>query len=469
MELDLVVRNGFVIDGSGSPGRRGDVGVRDGRIVAVGEVDGRGAQEIDADGHVVAPGFIDGHTHMDAQVFWDAPGSPSCWHGVTSVVMGNCGFTLAPARAGARELVVRNLERAEDISAEAMAAGIEWSWESFSEYLGALDRLDKGINYGTQIGHSALRTWAMGERAFEGAATADDITLMEAQLADALAAGAIGFTTSRSGQHETSDGRPVASRVADWEEVRRLVASMAGTGALFEVAMASADLTPDSDGASTNKQVHELALETGVTVTFGVLPHDRQRLALVDATVAAGGSMFGQTHSRGASIVSSFKTKLPFDWLPEWQEVRAQPLEQQRLALSDPATRARLVEAAQQMGRIRDVGAGPRTPDYELSIVWQNPIPPNPSVADVARQRRIDPVEAMIELALETNFEQCFVQNLVPYTDSQIIETMRHPNMVMTFSDTGAHVSQIADPIHTYLLAYWVRERQEFTLEEAVA
>src|SRR5579859_5622099 len=229
--FDLVVRNGRVIDGSGGPEVGGDVAIVGDRIVAVGEVDGRGRQEIDADGLVVAPGFIDGHTHMDAQLFWDELGTNSCWHGVSTVVMGNCGFTLAPAHPDRRELVVRNLERAEDISPAALAAGVEWSWERFGGYLDAVDRAPKAINYAANIGHSALRTWAMGERAFDEAANEDDLTAMEGELREALHAGAIGFTTSRSDQHETSDNRPVASRLASWDEVRRLVNVMGETGA----------------------------------------------------------------------------------------------------------------------------------------------------------------------------------------------------------------------------------------------
>ena len=167
---------------------------------------------IDAEGQVVAPGFVDGHTHMDAQIFWDPLGTSSCWHGITSVVMGNCGFTLAPCAEADKHLVVRNLQRAEDISAGAMDAGIKWSWTTFPEYLDCVDRLPKGINYAGYIGHSALRTYVMGERAFEAGATEDDLRAMERELRDALRAGAIGFTTSRSPSHETPDDRPVASR-----------------------------------------------------------------------------------------------------------------------------------------------------------------------------------------------------------------------------------------------------------------
>jgi N-acyl-D-aspartate/D-glutamate deacylase len=222
-EFDLVIRGGLIIDGSGAPGYRGDVAVVGDRVVVVGEVEGRGRDEIDADGQVVAPGFVDAHTHMDAQVFWDDLGQSPCWHGVTTVVMGNCGFTLAPSRPGEEGMVVRNLERAEDIAAEAMAEGIAWTWSTFPEYLDAVDAAPKGLNYAASIGHSALRTWAMGERAFEETATEDDLTLMAGELRAALRAGAVGFTTSRSAAHATSDDRPVASRLASWDEVVALV------------------------------------------------------------------------------------------------------------------------------------------------------------------------------------------------------------------------------------------------------
>src|SRR3954463_7524496 len=180
MAYDLVIRNGTVIDGSGLGSFRADVGIVGGAIAFVGRIKERGAAEIDAEGQAVTPGFIDGHTHMDAQVFWDASGSNSCWHGVTTAVMGNCGFSLAPVRSDERALVVRNLERAEDIDPAALAAGITWSFETFPEYLDAVDALPKGVNVAAQVGHSALRTWAMGERAFEQEASFEDLTLMAA-------------------------------------------------------------------------------------------------------------------------------------------------------------------------------------------------------------------------------------------------------------------------------------------------
>ena len=230
MTYDVVIRNGTVVDGTGLAPYRADVGIVGGRIATIGRIREHGATDIDAEGHVVTPGFIDGHTHLDAQVFWDQLGANSCWHGITTAVMGHCGFTLAPAAPEERHLVVRNLERAEDISGAAMAAGIDWTWSTFAEYLDAVERQPKGINYAANIGHSALRTFAMGERAFDEEAGPDDLKAMAAELEDALRAGAYGFTTSRTEHHRTSDDRPVASRLASWDEVEELVGVLGALG-----------------------------------------------------------------------------------------------------------------------------------------------------------------------------------------------------------------------------------------------
>ena len=281
MDFDLVIRNGTVIDGSGLSSYRADVAVIGHRIAQIGRVRGRGLREIDAEGHAVTPGFIDGHTHMDAQVFWDPLGTSSCWHGVTTVVMGHCGFTLAPSSKSQRHLVVRNLERAEDISGAAMEAGIDWTWTTFAEYLDVVDALPKGINYAANVGHSALRTFIMGERAFEVSAPAseDDLGAMESELRDALRAGAYGFTTSRTHHHETSDDRPVASRLASWGEVRRLVLAMGDEGAgVFQLVE---DPPMPDERAERDARMIDLAVESGVpfavgatgngAITFGVV------------------------------------------------------------------------------------------------------------------------------------------------------------------------------------------------------
>ena len=425
---------------------------------------------------VVTPGFIDGHTHLDAQLFWDRHGANSCWHGVTTAVMGNCGFTLAPVRSDARALVVRNLERAEDIDPAALAEGIDWGWETFPDFMDAVDRVPKGINYAANIGHSALRTWAMGERAFEEAANPDDLALMTSQLEAALRAGAIGFTTSRSQHHETSDNRPVPSRLSELSEVQALAQVMSDLGCgIIEGALEGInDDDPDIRSRAWN-DMRSIVVDLGVPITAGLVATTtggRHMLDLIDWLAAQGGRMIGQTHCRGISVLLGFKTRLPFEVLPEWQDIRARPWPEQLQAFRDPGTRSRLADAAMNgdYTQWRGIGAMPRKPDFDGIRAFQHGLPPNPTVRQVAQQRGVSPAEAMIDLAVETDFEQLFIQpSLYPQDEAVLLDAMRHPRTVMTFSDSGAHLSQIADAsIHTYLLGHWVRDRQEFTLEEAV-
>ena len=342
------------------------------RIARIGTIHARGREEVDARHQVVAPGFIDGHTHMDAQVAWDPLGTCSCWHGVTSVVMGNCGFTLAPCRPDERHLVVRNLERAEDIPAEAMEAGIEWTWETYAQYLDAVARWPKGINYAGYVGHSALRTYAMGERAFSEPATAEDLAVMKRELADALAAGAMGFTTSRTRNHETADRRPVASRVAEWSEVRELVRVMGDLGARHlrdrrrgHGPRSRPPARLPRDGCATSRWRPACRSRGACSARASRPDAWRAYFAMLDETARAGGRMFAQVHSRALAVVLSFETRLPFDRLPEWREVRRRPLDEQRALLRDADVRRRLVKAAAEAEYGRVVGAEARKPDYE--------------------------------------------------------------------------------------------------------
>ncbi len=478
MGYDLIIKNGVVVDGSGLPRYRADVGVQHGRIAAIGRLRERAREVLDADGQVVAPGFVDGHTHMDAQVFWDPLGTCSCWHGITSVVMGNCGFTLAPCAAADKHLVMRNLERAEDISSAAMAAGIDCRWTTFPEFLDCVQALPKGINYACYLGHSALRTYVMGERAFEAEAGEDDLRAMVRELRDGVRAGAVGFTTSRSPSHETPDRRPVASRLASWDEVRRLVSVMGDLGAgIFEIAGEAVGRTAsDPDGLSDyHGRLRDLAVETGVPITWGLFSRReapgiwRKYVDLLDETAAAGGRMFAQVHSRALNLVLSFRTNLPFDRLPVWRELRALPHDEQQRRLRDPELRRRLVEAARERDERTAIGAEPRAASYEWIFVMDTPTGPHRSVAEVARERGVDPVEAMIDLALERDLDRFFVQPIANEDQGDALELMRHPRTVVTFSDSGAHVSQIMDAsLQTHLLSHWVRTQQAFTLEQAV-
>jgi N-acyl-D-aspartate/D-glutamate deacylase len=481
MALDLLIRGGTIVDGSGAARYRGDVGVRAGHIVEIGRIRSAAERTIDADGLIVSPGFIDGHTHMDAQVAWDRIGSCSCWHGVTTVIMGNCGFALAPCRPADREWFARCLTAVEDIPTEAMLAGIDWTWETFPEYLATVDRLPKAINYGAYLGHSALRMYVMGKRALTEKATEDDLTRMVAAVKEAVRAGAMGFSSSRATTHVTPDDTPVASRIADWSELDRLVGALADLNAgVFQIG-------PDISGGEAQRRfltrLKQLAVESGRPVMFGVLSSrqgDRPnpwtyQLDYLDECAAAGARMWGQSTTRSINAIFSLKSYLPFDVLPAWRELRRLPLDEQKRRLADPAARGRLVADEAQMKPRDNVFQGggaattdPRKPDYDNLFAMKGVDWNDPTIAQLAGQRGRHPVEVMIDLVLE-NDDQVFVQPLVNEDPEHVLGMLRHPRTLATFSDSGAHVCQeMGSSLQTHLLSYWVRARQAFTLEEAV-
>jgi N-acyl-D-aspartate/D-glutamate deacylase len=481
MALDLLIRGGTIVDGSGAARYRGDVGVRGGRIVEIGRIRSAAERTVDADGLIVSPGFIDGHTHMDAQVAWDRIGSCSCWHGVTTVIMGNCGFALAPCRPADREWFARCLTAVEDIPTEAMLAGIDWTWETFPEYLATVDRLPKAINYGAYLGHSALRMYVMGKRALTEKATEDDLTRMVAAVKEAVRAGAMGFSSSRATTHVTPDDTPVASRIADWSELDRLVGAFADMNAgVFQIG-------PDISGGEAQRRflarLKQLAVESGRPVMFGVLSSrqgDRPnpwtyQLDYLDECAAAGARMWGQSTTRSINAIFSLKSYLPFDVLPAWRELRGLPIDEQKRRLADPAARGRLVAAEAHMKPRDNVFQGggaattdPRKPDYDNLFAMKGVDWNDPTVAQLAGQRGMHPVEVMIDLVLE-NDDQVFVQPLVNEDPEHVLGMLRHPRTLATFSDSGAHVCQeMGSSLQTHLLSYWVRARQAFTLEEAV-
>ena len=481
MGLDLLVRAGSIVDGSGAARYRGDVGIKDGRIVEIGRIRSTAERTLDADGLIVAPGFIDGHTHMDAQVAWDRIGSCSCWHGVTTVIMGNCGFALAPCPPAEREWFARCLTAVEDIPTEAMMAGIDWTWETFPEYLATVDRLPKAINYGAYIGHSALRMYVMGKRALTETATEDDLARMAAAVREAMRAGAMGFSSSRATTHVTPDDTPVASRIADWTELDRLVGAMAELNAgVFQVG-------PDISGGEAQRRflerLRQLALETGRPVMFGTLSSrqgDRPnpwtyQLEFIDQCAAAGAKMWGQTTTRSINAIFSLKSYLPFDVLPAWRELRRLPLAEQKRRLADPAMRRQLIADEARMKPRDNVFQGggaattdPRKPDYANLYAMKGVDWDDPTIAALSTRLGRHPVEVMIDLALE-NDDQVFVQPLVNEDPEHVLGMLRHPRTLATFSDSGAHVCQeMGSSLQTHLLSYWVRQRQAFTLEEAV-
>lgn len=472
--IDLVIRGGTVVDGSGQIGRRADVAVSGDRIVTVGRVDDCGRQEIDADGCIVAPGFIDGHTHLDAQIFWDPVSASVSSHGVTTTVMGNCGFTLAPAAEKDMDLVLRSIERAEDMSRPAIIAGVPWRWETFPEYLDAVDSLPKAFNCGGYVGHSALRAHMMGERAFEAEATDGEIDAMAAQVEAALRAGALGFSTSRSFNHLTFSDQPVASRRATWAEVEALVGVLGRLGVgVFQ--LAPERLTDPGDRADFERRLVGLTRTTGRPATFMVTRDIGMLEGMAAQVASSGGRIVGQVHVRSLANVYSFETSLPFDRLPRWREMRNLPLDEQRAQLGNDDIRIRLVDEAMHAHYGPVYGAEPRPPAFELMY----PVgggESNRSVAELARAAGTTPVDVIIDRAVVSGFRQCFIQqsSLAPgTTPAQEAETrlalLRRTDTVLAASDSGAHVSQILDSnIPGYLLSHWVRERQLLTWPEAI-
>ena len=475
MTLDLVIRGGTVVDGSGKDRFTGDVGIAGGRIVEIGRISTVADRTIDADGLIVSPGFIDGHTHMDAQVAWDPLGTCSCWHGVTSVIISNCGFALAPCKPEDRDWYARCLSAVEDIPTAAMAAGIDWTWETFPEYLATVERLPKAINYGMYIGHSALRMYVMGKRALTEKASEDDMSRMAAAVKEALRVGAMGFSSSRASTHVTPDNTPVASRIAGWEEIDRIVAAMAELDAgIFQVG-------PDIGSGALHRafleRLRKVALDYKRPIMFGVLATKqgddplgwKYQTDYIDETVAAGGRMFGQGTTR------SIKSYLPFDVLPAWRRIRDLPIAEQKRRLADPAVRRDLVAAEAGMKpRDKAVQGGgaattdPRKPDYDNLFAMKGIDWNDPTVAELARNSGRHPVEIMLDLSL-ANENQVYIQPIVNESPDDVLGILKHSRTLATFSDSGAHVAQeMGSSLQTHLLSYWVRKRGAFTLEEAV-
>jgi len=481
MALDLVIENGTVIDGSGGPRYRADVGVKAGRIVEIGRIRSAATERIDAEGHIVSPGFIDGHTHMDAQVAWDQLGSCSCWHGVTSVVMGNCGFALAPCQPEEREWIARCLEAVEDIPVDAMMNGIDWTWETFPEYLDQVEQLPKAINYSAFIGHSALRMYVMGKRALSEVANEDDLRKMGAAVEEALQVGAVGLSTSRATTHITPDGSPIASRIADWSEIDYLVGTLAKRNqGIFQIG-------PDVSGGEAHqtflKRLQKVALDSGRPIMFGTLSTQQgldpypwqEQTRYIDETVAAGGRMYGQTTTRPIIALFSLKSYLPFDNLPAWQALRDLPIDEQRRRFADPEIRSALVAAEATMkprdGVFQGGGAAttdPKKPDYSNLFALRGVDWDDPTVEELSKHAGQHPVEVMLDLMIG-NEDQLFVQPLVNESPADVLGMLQHPRTLATFSDSGAHVCQeMGSSLQTHLLNYWVRQKQAFSLEQAV-
>jgi N-acyl-D-aspartate/D-glutamate deacylase len=474
---ELVVRGGTVVDGTGAPGRTTDVAVSGGVVTEVGRVEGPARREIDADGLVVTPGFVDVHTHYDGQATWDDLLTPSCWHGVTTVVMGNCGVGFAPVAPDRREWLIGLMEGVEDIPGAALSVGIKWEWETFPEYLDAVERTPRVIDVGTQVPHGAVRAYVMGERgARNEPATSDDIAAMAAIVREGIEAGALGFSTSRTLAHRAIDGEPVPGTFAAEDELFGIGRALGdlGTG-VFELAPAGA---LGEDVAAPEREMawmRKLAAAISRPVTFALTQNDAdptgwQRMLDLSAQAAADGApVRPQVHGRTVSILLGFQTFHPLAFTPVWgaSGLGFLPWEEQVARIeADPALRARIVEEAKAleddpliMGFMRPsrVFVLGDPPDYEP--------PPDRSVAAIAGARGVGTWEAFLDLLLVDGGRELLNSPVLNYSDGSLdpVRAMLvHPTSAFGLGDGGAHAGQTCDAsTTTFLLSHWVRDRAD--------
>jgi len=478
-DYDLRIVGGETVDGTGSPRRRGDVGIRDGRVVALGDAPGTASRTIDATGRIVCPGFVDIHTHYDAQVLWDPMLTISPWHGVTTVLMGNCGFGVAPTRPEHRDLVLRTLERVEGMSLAALQAGIgeDWPFQTFPEYLDALERRPLGINVAVMVGHTPLRLWVMGDDATRRAAEPGEVAEMKRIVAQAMEAGAVGFATSVSRIHIGYSGRPVPSRLAEFGEMLALADAVGASGhgvIHYNVGRERPWDEFEALHAASGRPVVWTALLAG---SSGPGSH-REHLRRAGEQIGRGLPIYAQGACRPIQIEFDFRSPVVFDTWASFEPARAAADEPARRAVyADPDFRERARRQARGPGPDDAWFAGKeaegdsrRAAFREMTISWaDDPALVERRLVDVARERGVDPVDLMLDLALATDLRlQCRV-SLLNFVEDEVREIVQDPHVVIGLGDGGAHMSQLCDACYaTHLLGHWVRERQALTLEQAV-
>lgn len=475
---ELVIRGGTVVDGTGAPALAADVGVDGGRITEVGVIDGKGARELDAEGLVVAPGWVDIHTHYDGQVTWDPELTPSSWHGVTTVVMGNCGVGFAPVRPGGESFLIELMEGVEDIPGTALHEGIDWAWESFPEYLDALDATPRVLDIAAQVPHAALRAYVMGERAHERDAEPEEIALMAKLAEEALRAGACGVSTSRTILHSSKHGL-VPGTDAPPDELLALGDAIGRAGhGVFQ-------MVSDQQGGSGDRAwLVDLVDRTGATATYALaqapyMPDAwRESLAAAAADKAAGRRIIPQVSTRPTGMLFGLQSSLhPFTSHPTYRQIADLPLVERVARLSLPEVRAALLaeEPAtqnpiarglmQRWGQMFPLGD---PPDYEP--------PSEASIEHVAARARVDPQEVALDWLLEQGGKAFLFAPLASYVDHDheaIREMITHPATTLGLSDGGAHCGLICDvSMPSYLLTHWVNGRTRgarLGLEQAIS
>ena len=474
MAYDLVIRNGTLVDGTGASARLGDVAVEGDRIAAIGKVAEHGRREIDADGKTVTPGFVDIHTHLDAQIAWDPIASSSCYHGVTSVVTGNCGVTFAPCKPEDRGYLAEMMESVEDIPQQSIDAGLPWDWQTFGEYLQSIDRMQKGVNVGGMVGHCAVRIHAMGERSLDEApASADDVRAMCDLVDEAIGAGALGFSTSRTFLHKVPDGRYVPGTHADPSELLAIgrVLGRHRKG-VFEGALRIGERDREQHLPKTRAEiawVGELSRENNLRATFGIA-HSyrrpdlyRRTIAFAEEENAKGAQLRPQTSARGIGGLFGLDHRTPFGASTAWRELHALAFPQRLAALEDAAFRSRLVELDQPP--TLDFAQAYILTDDDLSYVHDR----SRSLAAYAERTGQTPAAAFIELNRRHKGRVQLWHPGLNQSMAAIEEMITNPTVAMGLADSGAHVGQIMDASSpTWLLGYWVKERGVMTFEEAI-
>ena len=444
--------------------------MRGGRIAALGEVSGRGRQTLDADGLVVAPGFIDIHTHYDAQILWDRMLSISPWHGVTTAVMGNCGFGVAPTRPQHRRLIMQTLEKVEGMSVQALQAGLgaEWPFETFPQYLDTIEARGVGINVGVLIGHTPLRVYVMGDEASDRPATAEEVARMRGLVREAMDAGAVGFATSKASTHVGAGGKPVPSRAATLAEITALAGALSDAGRGIIQATVGRELFFD--------EFAEIVRATGRPVTWTALlagmmgPGSHRRL--LDRSlelIRSGLPIIPQVTCRPLNFEFQFKEPFIFESMSLFRPVSAADLEGKARIYRDPEFRRAFKERA---ATPREGGALPVAGRWDRT--WISWCPAEPAleervVAEVAAERGVHPIDLALDLALATNLDTRFRMAVMNDDEDEVLELLAEGNTVLGLSDAGAHASQLCDACFaTYLLGRWVREKGALGLEQAV-
>lgn len=476
MPHDLVIKGGTIVDGTGARSRRGDVAVDGDRITAVGRVDASGAgRVIDADGRIVTPGFVDIHSHFDAQIGWDPTMSSSCWHGVTSVVMGNCGMTFAPVRPGQAEVLATAMESVEDIPATCILEGLPWDWEDYGGYLDSLERLPRGLNAGGYVGDVAIRLYVAGDEACEPdfRPTEEQLGQMSRLVEEALDAGALGYSISRSLFHRVPDGRNVPGTWSDPVEFFAVAAPLArlGRGVLESAPRYNLENEPGDRVDEELAWMADISRTLDRPFSFNLQQieslgtHYRRVLELVEQANRSGARLRPQITPRSVGVLFSLAASSLLDHLPSYQSLRSASFEQRLAAIRDPEVRARLVAE----------GAGQPVDAYERMYLMDAAEPARyayseqDSLAAIARSAGVSPIEAYLD-ALDSSDGRSVVNWPVMNQDEAAIEELlTSPVTILGLADAGAHATQIMDASQpTYLLSHWVRDRGVMSLEEGV-